>query len=391
MDLDQAIQLINWLDEEHRKDKAQIADLSNQLTQHYSHIAQLNKSLQDLEERIARLQNQQLRYTQVEQAVSQSKVEVQTLLDNHEKRRLQSDEESFQVRELERERIDQVLNTLQLQIEALQQFQRSILGDHDLINRVDMTLVTLQREIEEGIRRDEEMIHRVQLLEEWVPRFGQLATEQRQLSERLNRERADAVEAARRAEQQRARHMAEWAEQMKASRREIEEWIAQLRPIQEQPREGRKVLSDVQEVAERLKQMEPRLLQWQRLVEETRRKERDQVVSDLEKRWQTQMNEFNYVREESTKRVALIADRMGKMEDWRPEIVALIHDLSERIEKEQRERMTMVANTLVLWKVSSEIDKKSRTEMDKVIVELLATIEGERAGVKAKAKPAPGV
>jgi hypothetical protein len=68
MNQDQTVQLITWLDEEHRKDKTQLGELANQLSQQYTQISGLNKSLQDLEERLARVQSQALRYTQLEQS-----------------------------------------------------------------------------------------------------------------------------------------------------------------------------------------------------------------------------------------------------------------------------------------------------------------------------------
>ena len=381
MDLDQAIQMINWLDEEHRKDKAMISDLSGQLTSQYAQIGALGKSIQDLEERIARLQSQSLRYSQVEQALGQTKAEVQTMLDQTEKRRLTADEEQYKIRTLERERFDPIFSSMQLQIEALQQFQRSIIGDHELISRIDLTLPTYQTEIEEGIKRVEEINHRIALVEEWVPRFGQLATEQRQLSERLNKERADAVDASRRAEQVRARHMAEWAEQMKASRREIDDWIANMRTIQEQHKESRKVYGEMAELEDRLKQMEARLLQWQRLVEETRRKESDQVRGDVEKRWQQQLSEWQYLRDEWNKRMAAVTDRMGKMEDWRPDIVSQLHDLVERFDKERREREKIFPEIL---KMIIDLEKQRATQVDKVIGDLMTRSEAERTMPKSR-------
>lgn len=381
MDLDQATQMINWLDEERRKDKAQIAELANQLTQQYSQIAGLNKSLQDLEERLARLQSQALRYSQMEQTLGQTRLEIQKMIEASDKRRLLADEEQFKIRQQERERIDQVLSSLQLQIEALQQFQRATIGDHDLITRLDLTLGTLQSEIEDNLKRYDDLNHRIQLLEEWVPRFGQLATEQRQLSERLNKERADAVEASRRAEQARARHMAEWAEQMKSSRREIEEWIANMRVIQEQHKEARKTYADLVEVEERMKQLEARLTQWQRLVEETRRKERDQIVADVEKRWQQQLGEWQFLRDEWNKRLSAVADRVGKLEDWRPETVAQITDLLDRLEKERRERMLLILDVV---RTMAEIERQRTSQVDKVIADLVARIEGEKAAAKSK-------
>jgi chromosome segregation ATPase len=309
------------------------------------------------------------------------------IIEQADKRRLTAEEEQFKIRQIERERIDQILSALQMQIEALQQFQRSIIGDHDILNRLDLSLGTLQREIEDAIRRDEAMTQRVSVVEEWVPRTGQLMTEVHQLGDRLRQERADAAEAARRAEQSRARHMAEWAEQMKTSRREIEEWLAQMRAIQEKYKDDRKIVPAMQELEERLKQTEARLLQWQRLVEETRRKEREQLVADIEKRWQQQLGEWQFLRDEWNKRMAVISDRVTKLEDWRPEVAAQLHDLVEKMDKERRERAGMI---LTVIKVMSEIEHKRNAGIDKMLDDLLARFEGEKVATKSRKAPAGG-
>ena len=382
MNLDQATQLISWLDEEHRKDKAQLGELASQLSQQYTQISGLNKSLMDLEERLARVQSQALRYAQLEQSAGQVKAEVQLMLDQYDRHYQQAEEESFKLRQVERERQDQVLAAIQMQLEALQQWQRATIGDHELIQRADLTLSTLQREMEEGIQRDEDHNRRVQVLEEWVSRVGQLTSEMHALSERLRQERAEAAEASRRAEQQRARHMAEWSEQMKSSRREIEDWIAQMRTMQEQHKESRKTYADMQELEERLKQMESRLLQWQRLVEEARRKERDQIVADVDKRWQQQLGEWQFLRDEWAKKLGATTDRVAKLEDWRPEAVAQLHELVEKLEKERRDRVGVIAD---LIKIQNDIERAHMANFDKTMNDLLSRIEGEK-GAAAKPK-----
>ncbi|MBI5304696.1 MAG: hypothetical protein HY868_21360 [Chloroflexi bacterium] len=381
MNLEQVTQRVTWLDEEHRKDKAQIAEVGNQLTSQYSQIAGLVKTTQDLEERIARLQSQSLRYSQIEQATGQVKTEVQIILEQADKRRLAAEEEQFKIRQAERERMDQILSALQMQIEALQQFQRGIIGDHDVLNRLDLAFGTLQREVEDAIRRDEALNQRISVVEEWVPRTGQLMTEVHQLGDRLRQERADAAEAARRAEQSRARHMAEWAEQMKTSRREIEEWLAQMRGIQEKYKEDRKIFAPLQEMEERLKQTEARLLQWQRLVEETRRKEREQIIADIEKRWQQQLGEWQFMRDEWNKRIAVVSDRITKLEDWRPEVATQLHELVERIEKERRERMVLLSNIL---RALIEAERKRYVSQDRMLEDILNRVEGEKPVTKSR-------
>jgi hypothetical protein len=193
MNLEQVVQRVTWLDEEHRKDKAQLVQVADQISLQYTQLAGLNKSLMDLEERLQRVQSQALRYSQLEQSIGQVKAEVQVLLEQHGNQRLAAEEEQFKMRQMERERGDQILSSLQMQIEALQQFQRSTIGDHDLIQRVDITLPTFQREIEDGIHRDEDHDHRLQIVEEYVSRVGQLTTEMHVLSDRLRQERGEAA------------------------------------------------------------------------------------------------------------------------------------------------------------------------------------------------------
>lgn len=371
MTLDHAMQLIAWLDEEHRKDKAQLSEILGQLSQQYTQIAGLSKSVQNMEERLARLQSQALRYSQLEQTINQTNAQVQVMLDQYDMQRQQAEEEGFKLRQLERAREDQILNALQMQVEALQQWQQSIVGDHDTVTHLELTL---PREIQNAVERAEDHDRRLLNVEEWVNRSGQLTAELHQLSERLRQERAEAAEAARRAEQQRARHMAEWAEQIKALRNELRNEI-DIAELRSQQKETQKRLTNLQELEERLKQMEARLVQWQRLVEEGRRKERDQLLTDTEKRWQQQLGEWQFLRDEWVKRLSAMTDRLSVLEDWRTGAINSMHELVDRIDKERRERLTAIAEVL---KVESELDH----QRDKMMSELLKQVDSERAGLK---------
>ncbi len=154
-----------------------------------------------------------------------------------------------------------------------------------------------------------------------------------------------------------------------------------MRGIQDKYKEDRKIFAPLQELEERLKQMEARLLQWQRLVEETRRKEREQIVADVEKRWQQQIGEWQFMRDEWNKRIAVVSDRITKLEDWRPEVATQLHELVERIERERRERAVMIVN---LVRTLVEAERKRYISQDKVIEDLLVRIEGEKPGPKGR-------
>ena len=116
---EQTIQKLNWLDEEHRRDRAAIADLNGKIDSYLSQINGLTKGLQDLEERLARVQGQSLRYSQVESALAQLKTEVNVMFEQSERRAQQREGEYLQVRTLDRDRLDKAVEALSAKIEEV--------------------------------------------------------------------------------------------------------------------------------------------------------------------------------------------------------------------------------------------------------------------------------
>lgn len=373
-DSDQTNQLVAWLDEEHRRDKAQISEILDQIGLHHTQLAGLAKNLQDTEERIARLQNQATRYALLEQAIAQIKTEVQVMLANYDEKIVRTEADQTRIRQMEHEREEQILNALQLQIDALQQWQRSIMGDHEAIMQVDLNVTEFHHMVDDSIERINDHERRTLYIEDWINRSGQMTNELHQLSERLRAERAEASESNRRAEIQRSRHMAEWSEQIKQIKAQVEDLVPDLK---EQHNEGKKRLAAIQEIEERLKQLEPRLLQWQKLVDENRRKERDVLLADVEKRWQQQLGEWQFLRDEWNKKMAALVDRITKVEDWRPDAITSVNELADRIDKERRERITMVADIV---KSLNEFEHAG----DKLLADLFAQVESERSLVKKR-------
>ena len=171
---------------------------------------------------------------------------------------------------------------------------------------------------------------------------------------------------------------------MKSSRREVDDWLADMRGVKEQIKEDRKIYPQLLELEDRLKPLEPRLLQWQRLVEETRHKEREQLVGDMEKRWQTQMGEWQFLRDEWTKRLSGISERIGKLEDWRPEVLNAIHEFVEKVDKERRDRIAMVVE---VGKVIGEMEHaRINQSVSKMADDMLARLEGDKASAKPRQK-----
>jgi chromosome segregation ATPase len=382
---EQTIQKLNWLDEEHRRDRAAIADLNSKIDTYLAQINGLTKGLQDLEERLARVQGQALRYSQVESALAQLKTEVNIMFEQAERRAQQREGEYLQVRTLDRDRLDKAVEALSAKIEELGQNQRFIQGDHDALKRIESGQIAFIRGIEELSKRIESLNGRTQVAEEWVRRSGALIAELQQIADRLRQDRADALEAMRRSDQARSRQVTEWNEQMKVQRREMEDWVAQLRPLLELPKETRGYLALLRELETQLKQIEPRLTQRQKLNEEFMRKELDTMKQDLAKREEVTQREWEFMRDDWSKKIAAIATRFDPIDEWRPQVMDEFRELRERMDADRLRIMTVLADIV---RMQVEYGRGSNARYEQYASDLITRVENERASAKVK-KPAP--
>ncbi len=103
MDLTQLSQMVAWLDEEHRRDREEIAKLDQRLQSIAVERQEQARRFQDLESRLASTHAELTRFTQIEQSLQQLKNEVVVLLDKQTEARLQADRESERARLSDRE------------------------------------------------------------------------------------------------------------------------------------------------------------------------------------------------------------------------------------------------------------------------------------------------
>lgn len=381
MQADSTQQRLAWLDEEHRKDKTLLTNALTQMDQHLTEITGLRRALQDLEERLARVQSQSLRYSQIEQALGQVKTEVSLLFDQFTEREGQREQESAKLRALERERLEQRVGELYAKVDGLSIVPKTFGEDHVVIRRLENAQLTFIRGLEDTNKKIESVTPRVQVLEEWHKRMASLIAEVQQIVQSLRQERNEALDAARRGDQQRTRQIAEWADQIKGIRREMDDWVAQLRPLFDVPKETRQYISTLRDLEERIKQLESRLTQWQKVVDESRHKEFDEMRKDLERRWQQQMNEWAFLREEWGKRMALITQRVDGLEEWRPSADSDFSTLREKMDADRQKMLGLLSDVL---NMQLEMQRGHNARFDQTASEILARLESEKVGTNQK-------
>lgn len=382
---EQTIQRLNWLDEEHRRDKATLIDLNTKIDNYLSQINGFSKGLADLEERLARVQGQALRYSQIESVLAQLKTEVNVMFEQAERRSHQREAEYLSVRTLDRDRLDKAVEALSAKIQEVAGGQRYNQSDHDAIKRIEGGQVAFIRGIEELNKRIDSMNTRIQVAEEWVRRTGALIAEVQQLADRLRTDRADALEVMRRSDQTRQRQVTEWNEQMKVQRREMEDWIAQLRPLLDLPKETRGYLATLREQEEQLKTIEPRLTQRQKLNEDYIRKEVESMKQDLAKRENVSQKEWEFMRDDWSKKIAAISQRFDPLDEWRPQVLEEFRELRERSDADRLRFLSILADVV---RMQVDYGRNTNSRYEQFASDIITRVENERAGAKVK-KPAP--
>ena len=103
MDLTQLSQMVAWLDEEHRRDREELARLDQRMQSMAIEKQEQSRRIQDLESRLASTHAQLTRFTQLEQAMQQLKSEVVVLLDKQVEARLTAEREAERARVSDRD------------------------------------------------------------------------------------------------------------------------------------------------------------------------------------------------------------------------------------------------------------------------------------------------
>ena len=93
MDFEQIVKRLQWLDEEHRKDKAAIIELEERIAAFEGNIDTVAKQIKPLEKNIAALTPNSARIDQFEVIVAKQREEMKAALDDLEKKYLKREKD----------------------------------------------------------------------------------------------------------------------------------------------------------------------------------------------------------------------------------------------------------------------------------------------------------
>lgn len=344
MDTTQLAQMVNWLDEQHRRDRAEITKLQQRLEAQTNDLQEQARRVKELEARLTSTQAQLGRFTQIEQALQNLKNELTLMVNNQTEeinkaqrevermrmsdreaftrglgevrkdlQRLRSIEDELAIRKAEDKRLSETTVDLRQEITVLtkdiEERTRGIPYLTEQRNHDNKRIIQLQQENVELFKRMEEASSKLQLLEQRQQK-GETQTQALPLIvDNMKRTQEQFVESLKLADADRQRQMREWAEAFEAQKTIFEDQRKRLLEYTGTNEEARRAIGTIEKFQEQIQREQAQVAELQRLAEERQRKELATFLADHDKRMKKQALEWEYRWDQQSKVNADLKDR----------------------------------------------------------------------------------
>ena len=166
MDLQQAARMIEWLDEERRRDKGTIALLEERLAQQAEVMTQLVRRLDGLEGEQSSMRTAFLPMGRENEIAEQLRTEFQQLIEGTESKRLMAEREAERRGEIARETMARMVRDLEERADKLDRAIEELPAARVERDRVASALAAVQQRVEDLSKKFEEPERRITFLEE---------------------------------------------------------------------------------------------------------------------------------------------------------------------------------------------------------------------------------
>ena len=319
MDLAQLAQMVNWLDEEHRRDRAEIARLQQRIEAQSSDIIEQARRIQELEGRLAATTAHLGRFSQVEQAIQNAKTELVALVERGDESRVQAQREIERSRLSDRELLSREISEVRRELPRISRLEeaieiRSIEDDRlsELIMGVRNQIGGLSKEIEERTRqipflaeqrtsdtkriaqlqqetvelfkRTEATAGRLPLLEENIRKAVSEVEKYPAVLDHLRDQQVQFMEKIRSTVVDREQVLTRWKETIEEQKNIVNQAYERVQSFAQQIDISRRAVQEMQEFKDMILREQAQVQELQRLAEERTRREMDEFREDYEKK-----------------------------------------------------------------------------------------------------------
>ena len=319
MDIAQLAQMITWLDEEHRRDRSEIARLQQRVESQEADIIEQARRVQDLEGRLAAQQSQMGRFAHVENIIDNTRQEIIALIDKGDESRTQGQREIERSRLSDRESLSREISEVRRELPRIARVEeaittRSVEDERlaDLIMGVRAQIGSLAKEVEERTRqipflaeqrtsdtkriaqlqqdtveifkRIESQTGRVAVFEESIRKVAAAQEKLPPQVENLREEQQKFTERIRAALVEREQTINRWQEVINEQKTLIGQTYERIQSFTQQIESSRRAVQEMKEFKDVILREQSQVQELQRLAEERIRREMDEFREEYDKR-----------------------------------------------------------------------------------------------------------
>ena len=380
MDFEQIVKRLQWLDEEHRKDKAAIIALEERIASFEGNIETVKQQIKPLDNQIAKALNSNARIDQFEVLVTKQREDLRKMIDELDKK--------FQKRELEIttqhhkdiEPFHKEIAELRQELTQIPPLQRDIKARVAEEERLRQEIKTLKPPIDEAMRAIEEVARAQRPYEENrkqdIKRVADLQGELVSLRARIDdvRSRSDLSadtfkvldsrinevilsEGERRAAQHafiekqsvaqidREHFYREWQEKYSEFQKQMKILDTQTAALEETLRAAKKAQETYHELNTKLERRISEVTEMQRLAEERLRQEWVTFKADDQKRW----TGYTLSQDEGSKDVRRVIQKIEERIDPVYDSIQTIQDQLQQTTEATEQQLQDLMNVAHEW------------------------------------------
>ena len=319
MDLNQATQMINWLEEERRKDKAALAALQERMQGLANDAAEQSRRLQELQSTLATAQAGLARVTQFDRLFEQYKADLVAEMDRREAAQQKAMREADRLHKVEADATNRSIAEIRKEQPRLKSLEDEVPMRRAEERRLGELLARVSQRVEDLTVRTEERIQTVAYLEEGRrqdnKRIAQLEEGANNLSRRLDTSIGKVAlleealqkmpprieEVIRRMQEQdkvfeelrindfrRAQEMKAFTEEVNKAMALMPDHIAGYQRMHEMAMANQRSLEEIKGLQIRVEGRQAEMTEMQRIAEERMKKQVEEWQAEEEKRWKRQ-------------------------------------------------------------------------------------------------------
>ncbi len=383
MEFEQIVKRLEWLDDEHRKDKAALSVLEERIAALDSSISTLNKQLKGLEKKISDIGPVNARLNQYDELLTKERAAMHKALEDMEKKYQRRERDMLKRYQAGLEEINQSLPNLD-QSKDIAELKKLIKQRADEDIKLNIAITEFKPKIEEAIRKSEDVGSSYKVLEENrrqdIKRVADLQGEITSVRKRVEefrqkvdlqndtvrnienrftellvsegeRKKAQAafIEQQSLAKIDREKVYKDWLEKVETFKKQTETLDSQTQALDETLRAAKRAQETYLELNQKLERRINEITEMQRLGEERLRQEWVTFKAEDQKRWTGYSLSAEEAMRDIRKTVDKYEERITAIDDASQTLQDLLHQTTDATEQQLQELMNIFHQWLTAY------------------------------------------